>query len=239
MQAKNITTHGFKTSQLVEGMNGVFLKARHQAPYRLNAKILKWQGQQLQLRVKEITKWMEQGHPITKYATDLFTIQVAVAKRAGQEVTSSGHGVYYVEDVRHAGGKTYEVMLDSPKCCDHAIMHKQPCRHMVCVFHKEKMLGGLQRTSQQTIYKFWPKCFHCNVYKRMYTGKVIRQPETYTGEYLGPDALRILKPTQRPAKRGRPKRKRYQWKKTKLADVIKSMGEIEIHSHYQEVLRFF
>ena len=238
MNAKNITTHGFKTSQLVEGMNGVFLAARHQAPYRLNALILKWQGQQLQLRLKDITNWITEGHPITKYATDLFTIQVAIAKRAGQEVTSSGEGVFYVEDVQNAGGKTYEVVLDRPKCCDHAIMHKQPCRHMVCVFHKAEMLGGSQRTSQQTIRRFWPKCFHCDVYKRMYAGKVIRQPEIYTGPYLGPDSLRILKPNQRPAKRGRPKRKRFQWKRKTVKDVINSMGHIEYHSYYQEVLEF-
>ena len=239
MNAMNITTHGFKTSQLVEGMNGVFVAARHHAPYRLNAKILKWQGEQLQVRWKAITKWIKQGHPITKYATNLFTIQVAIAKRAGQEVTSSGNGVFYVEDVRNADGKTYEVVLDRPKCCDHSIKHKQPCRHMVCVFHKEHMLGGSQRNSEQTVRRFWPKCFHCDVYQRMYADKVIRQPETYTGPYLGPDALRILPPKQRKAKRGRPKRKRYQWRRQTVQDVINSMGNIELHSHYQEVLRFF
>ena len=235
MNAKNLTTHGFKTSQLVEGMNGVFVKARHHAPYRLNAKILKWQGEQLQLRLKSITKWIDQGHPITKYSTDLFKIQVAIAKRAGQEVTSSGNGVFYVEDVRHADGKMHEVILDGPKCCGHAIMHKQPCRHMVCVFHKEQMLGGIARTSEQTIRKFWPKCFHSDVYKRMYADKCIRQPEIYAGPYLGPDELRILKPKQSPVKRGRPKNKRYRWKKKRVSDVT---GRV-YHAQYQGVLQCF
>ena len=44
MNEEGIATHGFKTSQTVEGLNGVFVKARHHAPYRLNAEILKWQG---------------------------------------------------------------------------------------------------------------------------------------------------------------------------------------------------
>ena len=42
LNAAGIATHGFKTSQIVESLNGVFVEARRDAPYRLNAKILKW-----------------------------------------------------------------------------------------------------------------------------------------------------------------------------------------------------
>jgi len=76
MTASGIATHGFKTSQIVEGMNGVFAKARFDAPYRLNAKILKWQGKELQIREENMAKWIKEGHPLTKYATDLFKVQV-------------------------------------------------------------------------------------------------------------------------------------------------------------------
>jgi len=77
MNDAGIATHGFKTSQIVESLNGVFAKARRDAPYRLNATILKWQGEQLEVRTKSITKWMEEGHPLTKYATQLFQVQVS------------------------------------------------------------------------------------------------------------------------------------------------------------------
>jgi len=76
LNAEDIATHGFKTSQIVESLNGVFCEARRDAPYRLNAKILKWQGEQLEVRTKTITKWIEEGHPITPYATQLFQVQV-------------------------------------------------------------------------------------------------------------------------------------------------------------------
>ena len=76
MNAAGITTHAFKTSQIVESLNGVFVKARMDAPYRLNAEILKWQGEQLEKRTESITKWIAAGHPITKYATQLFQVQV-------------------------------------------------------------------------------------------------------------------------------------------------------------------
>ena len=40
MNAEGIATHGVKTSQAVESLNGVFAEARKDAPYRLNAEIL-------------------------------------------------------------------------------------------------------------------------------------------------------------------------------------------------------
>ena len=44
MNAAGIPTHDFKTNQIVESMNGIFVDARRDAPYRLCAKILKWMG---------------------------------------------------------------------------------------------------------------------------------------------------------------------------------------------------
>jgi len=164
--------------------------------------------------------------------------QVAIAKRSGQEVTSSGAGVYYVQDVRRADGRTHEVLLQRQKCCNYVVMHKQPCRHMVCVFHHENLLGGSRRNTDATIRRYWPKYFHSDNYLRMYKGKIIRQPEVYSGPYLGPDALRVLRPTQRPKKRGLPKTARYKWKRKTAKSVAESMGRV-YHAHSQEVLEHF
>ena len=76
MNDAGIATHAFKTSQIVESLNGVFATARRDAPYRLNAEILKWQGKELEERTESIKKWIAAGHPITKYATQLFQVQV-------------------------------------------------------------------------------------------------------------------------------------------------------------------
>lgn len=76
MNAAGIATHGFKTNQIVESMNGIFVEARRDAPYRLNAKILKWMGEQLETWLKNITRWIEAGPPITKYSKQLFEVQV-------------------------------------------------------------------------------------------------------------------------------------------------------------------
>ena len=77
MNAEGIATHGSKTSQIVESINGVFVTAREHAPYRLNAKILKWMGEQINERLETIGKWMAEGHVLTKYAHQLFEVQVS------------------------------------------------------------------------------------------------------------------------------------------------------------------
>ena len=56
MNAEGIATHVFKTSQILESLNGVLVEARRDTPHRLNAKILKSQGEQLEKRLKSITK---------------------------------------------------------------------------------------------------------------------------------------------------------------------------------------
>ena len=78
MNAAGIPTHDFRTNQIVESMNGIFVDACRDAPYRLCAKILKWMGTQLEVRVKSITKWIEEGHLLTKYARQLFEVQVCM-----------------------------------------------------------------------------------------------------------------------------------------------------------------
>ena len=158
-----------------------------------------------------------------------------MAQRAGQEVTSSGAGVYYVQDIRRPDGRTHEVLLDKKQCCDHVVMHQQPCRHMVCVFSKQGMLSTNQRTTDAAIRNFWPKYFHSDNYLKMYEGKTIRQPELYTGKYVGPEDLRVLRPYQPPVKRGRPRTKRIRWKRRSVKDV---RGPVT-HAIYQDVLTYF
>ena len=77
MDAEGIASHNFKTSQIVESLNGVFVTACEHAPYRLNAKILKWMGEQINERLQNITKWIAEGHSLTKYANQLFAVQVS------------------------------------------------------------------------------------------------------------------------------------------------------------------
>ena len=157
---------------------------------------------------------------------------------AGQEVTSSGAGVYYVQDVRRTQGRTHEVLLDKKECCNYVVMHRQPCRHMVCVFSKQGLLSTNKRLTLQTIRKFWPKHFHSDMYLRMYKDKTIRQPEVYAGKYVGPDELRVRRPFQPRKRRGRPKIKRYQFKRRTVKDVEQSMGP-PTHAFYQQVLHHF
>ena len=71
-----VATHGFKTSQIVECANGVFVKARLHTPYRANNMILGWIGKKYDERLRKISAWMEQGHLLTPYAHKMFAIQV-------------------------------------------------------------------------------------------------------------------------------------------------------------------
>ena len=69
----------------------------------------------------------------------------------------------------------------------------------------------------------------------MYKYKTIRQPEVYTGKYVGPEDLHVLLPVQRPAKRGRPKKARCKSKRRTVKDVEVSIGS-PTHLYYEEVL---
>ena len=71
-----IATHGHKTSNIVECVNGVFVEARKQAPYRLNDEVLKWSGGKLKERADKMDKWIQDGHILTPYCHDLWLQQV-------------------------------------------------------------------------------------------------------------------------------------------------------------------
>ena len=77
LNAENVRTHGFKTSQIVECVNnGVFVDARNLTSYRANNAILTWIGKQYDLRLKEMEKWIAQGHILTPWTHNLFQIEV-------------------------------------------------------------------------------------------------------------------------------------------------------------------
>ena len=77
MNQLKIGTHGHKTSNIVECLNGVFVEAREQAPYRLNDMVLKWNGEKLKERVDILSKWITEGrHILTPYCHRLWSIQV-------------------------------------------------------------------------------------------------------------------------------------------------------------------
>ena len=234
---KAAPTHGHKTSNIVECANGVFVPARYYTPYRMLNKILKWQGQKFFERQTELDEWIRKGHFLTKYAYDNFRIQVEIARRTNYEVTPAGNRIFYVQDKGRADAEQYEVNLDKPECCCYQLEHKQPCRHMVCVFFKEGMLGPNQRRARQTLEKYWPKCFHAEKVKALYANRGVRLPQIYCGKFQGPDGERILPPAQRPARRGRPKKARYRYKPKTLRDVEATRPTV-FNPDYTDVIEF-
>ena len=71
-----VATHGFKTSQIVECINGVFVEARHFTPYHLNNKLCAWMATQMEKRFEESTAWLRKGKMLTPWARHLLTIEV-------------------------------------------------------------------------------------------------------------------------------------------------------------------
>ena len=77
LNERGVATHGFKTSQLQECMNGVFVPARHHTPYRANNLMLGWIGNEYNQRLKTIEKWIDDSqHILTPYAHKEFVMQV-------------------------------------------------------------------------------------------------------------------------------------------------------------------
>ena len=75
--ARKVATHNFKTSQIVECLNGVFVEARHHTPYRLNNMILAWIGRQFFERAQRIDRWINvHKHHLTPWCHQLFQVQV-------------------------------------------------------------------------------------------------------------------------------------------------------------------
>ena len=99
MNAEGIATHAFKTSQIVESLNGVFVKARMDDPYRLTPRSASVRGEQLEERTESIKKWIAAGHPITKYVTRLFQVQV------------------YTHGPKHTNKHPHTCMLNSSSGC--------------------------------------------------------------------------------------------------------------------------
>ena len=78
LNEKKVPCHGHKSSNIVEGPNGVFKYVRDQCPYRANNLLLKWCGERFAERVELITKWItEEKHHLTPYAHHLWQIQVS------------------------------------------------------------------------------------------------------------------------------------------------------------------
>ena len=79
LNEKGVATHGFKTSQIVECTNAVFVPASHLAPYRGNNEFLAWMGKRYGERLDTITKWIDdKNHILTPFTHNEFIIQVCV-----------------------------------------------------------------------------------------------------------------------------------------------------------------
>ncbi len=146
--------------------------------------------------------------------------------------------MYYVKDITRPDGKEYEVHLQNPDCCDYVHVHKQPCRHMVSVFHKLHLLGPNKRKAHDTIHKYWPKCFLAAEYKKMYEDRSIRKPGVYIGKFVGPPEDRIGPPKQTRKKPGRPKKERYRKQKQTVQTIRQRMPQVH-NPEFAETLRFF
>ena len=261
-----IACHGHKTSNIVECGNGVFVDARWLAPYRFNDKVLGWCGEKLKERVDKIIKWIEKGHILTPYCHELFQqqvlkslcpllcliksaqtcahcAQVELAKRSGYAVVSGdGAGkLFYVQNMQKADGEQIEVdMRDGMKsvdCCAYVHMHRQPCRHMVPIFWKFNMMNGARGVAQ-CVNNFWPKWAKAVTLLQAYQSKSVARPKIYAGKFVGDAADRIAPPKQGVKKRGRPKKKRYRYKKQTVQSIIDKLPTV-YNERYGAVLQFF
>ena len=79
--------------------------------------------------------------------------------------------------------------MKSVDCCEHVHVHKQPCRHMVCVFWKLGMLTS-KRKVRTCINTFWPKWTQSDVLLQAYTNKSVARLVSYTHLTL-PTILRV------------------------------------------------
>ena len=117
------------------------------------------------------------------------------------EVVSSGAGVYYVKDVPRADDRRYEVLHVGE----------------LATQHKSREIKQFAGTGQNAFIAT-TTLTRVNMYK----DKTIRQPEAYTGKYVGPEDLLVLRSVQCPVKRGRPKTARYKSKRRTVKDVVTS-----------------
>ena len=73
---KGVPVHGHSTSNAQESMNGVLRRARNQAPYRFNNKVLEWIGQKIHERSKIASKCTDCA--LTPYCKGLWEEQVPI-----------------------------------------------------------------------------------------------------------------------------------------------------------------
>ena len=168
-------------------------------------------------------------------------LQTEFAKRTGLEVTSAGAGeVYYVKDVTKPESQEREVDMSrgmkSVRCCAYVIQHQQPCRHMIPIFWKKRMLATA-RSARATINRFWPKWALAANYNHIYGDKYVRRPQLYNGPFVGPEEDKLLPPEQTSKKRGRPKRKRYRWR-PKTVKRVRDWHPDVTHPMYAEILEY-
>ena len=220
------STHSFSTSQGAEATNWAFEGARYLSPYRSNCWILRWMGEHLSDRLRAMESWIEKGHELTPYAYNLWDIQVEISMRTGYSVTVLGGEIYDVANKRRPDKPHYEVDLKDPKCCIHARIHQQPCRHMAAVFHFQKSFVT-SRSRNQLLLRFWPKCFHAAYYRdilKRFEG--VRIPGVYAGPFRGEDSDRTLPPIQTHKKPGRPRIKRYRHKKQTKKTIMEKFPDV-------------
>ena len=170
-------------------------------------------------------------------------LQVELAKRSAFAVVGGdGSGkLFYVKNVTKADAEHIEVDMRrdmaSVDCCAHVHIHKQPCQHMVCVFWKCEMMST-NRKVDHCVKKFWPKWAQAQNVLNAYRSKSIARAQIYGGPFNGNDEDRILPPKQRKKRMGRPKEKRYTYRKRTVKDIVESMP-ILYHAQYASVLNFF
>ena len=91
--------------------------------------------------------------------------------------------------------------------------------------------------NEDALEKYWPKCFHAEKVRDLYANRGVRLPQIYCGKFSGPDGDRILPPHQRPARKGRPKKKRYRYKPKTLRDVEATRPTVYLPD-YMNVIQF-
>ena len=126
------TTHGHKTSNIVEIMNSVIGEARFRDPYYLNDFMLKWHGEKLAER-QEIGKQLKAHNKLlTTYASSMLGKREAIARESPLEIKAQGNGIYLVTDENSE--ERHNVDLKNKTCtCYFLRTHRIPCEHVVRV----------------------------------------------------------------------------------------------------------
>ena len=73
---KGVPVHGHSTSNAQESMNGVLRRARYQAPYRFNNKVLEWIGEKIHERSEIARECIDCA--LTPYCKGLWEEQVPI-----------------------------------------------------------------------------------------------------------------------------------------------------------------